>query len=120
MYNSDTELLFPLRVIPSLAGLRGNQWNDLVKRLESTHAVEIEQYAFVLMMTRLGGCSTCNADSFRAMRGCTVCAHQTIRRFRGSDKDLLEQFAQCKKEVENFIKKKQKSEGSSGTSLTER
>ncbi len=117
MYNSDTELLFPLRVIPNLEELRNAPWRDLVARVSSADASEVEQYAFVLMMARLGGCVTCNADSFRAMRGCTICAHQTIRRFRGSDKDLLEQFAQCKKEVENFIKKRQKNEEISDVSL---
>ena len=117
MYNDDTELLFPLRVIPHLAGLRNSPWRDLVERVSSTDVSEVEQYAFVLMMTRLGGCVTCNADSFRAMRGCTVCANQTIRRFRGSDKDLLEQYAQCKKEVENFIKKRQKNKKTSEVSL---
>jgi len=110
MYNPDTELFFPLRVIPSLKGLRNAPWHELVERVSSVEASDEEQYAFVLMMARLGGCVTCNADSFRAMRGCTVCANQTIRRFRGSDNDLLEQFAQCKKEVEIFIKKRQKSE----------
>ncbi|NPV75992.1 MAG: hypothetical protein HPY59_06395 [Anaerolineae bacterium] len=117
MYNSDTELLFPLRIIPNLGELRNAPWRDLVERVSSADASEVDQYAFVLMMTRLGGCVTCNADSFRAMRGCTVCAHQTIRRFRGSDKDLLEQFDQCKKEVENFIKKRQKNEKTSDVSF---
>lgn len=115
MYNSDTELLFPLRVIPSLAGLRGRHWDEFIKRISASDASEIEQYAFVLLMVRLGGCVTCNADSFRAMRGCTVCAHQTIRRFRGSDEDLVEQFNQCKKEMENYIKKRQKNEVLAGT-----
>ncbi len=110
MYNSDTELLLPLRIIPTLVDLRGPHWSEFIRRISSNDVSEIDQYAFVLLMVRLGGCVTCNADSFRAMRGCTVCAHQTIRRFRGSDEDLIEQFNQCKKEVENYIKKRQKNE----------
>lgn len=110
MYNSDTELLFPLRVIPTLSGLRGVHWDNLIEMIGSNKGADVDQYAFVLLMVRLGGCVTCNADSFRAMRGCTVCANQTIRRFRGSDDELVEQFTQCKKEVENFIKKRLKNE----------
>ena len=29
MYNSDTEVLFPVRAIPGLKGLRGPQWDQL-------------------------------------------------------------------------------------------
>jgi hypothetical protein len=32
---------------------------------------------------------TCHADSYRAMRGCTICAQQTVARFKGSDQELV-------------------------------
>lgn len=104
MYNSDTELIFPMRVIPELVELRGPEWAELVQSTASADADLITRLAFVLMMVRLGGCGTCNADSFRAMRGCTQCAARTIRRFRGSDKDLVELHQQCRKEVDDFVK----------------
>ncbi len=106
MYNSDTELLFPLRVIPSLGTLRGEAWQQLVKQVTDQDGDSLDQMAYVLMMVRLGGCVTCSADSFRAMRGCTQCAWQTIRRFRGSDEELLAQFEQSKIEVEQYLLKK--------------
>ncbi len=106
MYNSDTELLFPLRVLSTLGSLRGETWRQLVKQVSAQEADTAGQMAFVLMMVRLGGCVTCNADSFRAMRGCTQCAWQTIRRFRGSDEELLGQFEQSRVEVEQYLSKK--------------
>jgi radical SAM superfamily enzyme len=57
-------------------------------------------------MVRLGGCVSCNADSFRAMRGCTQCARQTVRRFRGTDQDLVEQFNEAKADVEKHLQKR--------------
>jgi hypothetical protein len=103
MYNSDTEVLFPMRAIPGLKGLRGPNWDKLIEYVLS-EAPESEKLAFILMIVRLVGCSGCNADSFRAMRGCTKCAQQSIRRFRGDDSDLLKLFEKAKNEIENQIK----------------
>jgi len=105
MYNSDTEMIFPLRVVPALADLRGEEWSQLVARVASPGAERHEQVAFVLMMARMSSCGGCAADSFRAMRGCTQCARQSIRRFRGSDKDILAMFQQYLNEVAQFEEK---------------
>ncbi len=106
MYNADTDLLFPPRVIPTLRELRGKAWRDLVDRVLALEPTDVERMAFVLLMIRLGNCVSCHADSFRALRGCTLCASQTVRRFRGSDEDLLGQYEQCKKEVETYLQRK--------------
>jgi hypothetical protein len=103
MYNSDTELLFPPRVIPTLLDLRGEIWNDLITRALRLESTDRDRMAFVLLMIRLGGCTTCTADSFRAMRGCTQCARQTIRRFRGSDQDLKALFGQARQEIDRYL-----------------
>jgi hypothetical protein len=104
MYNSDTEVIFPIRVIPSLRSLRGDDWQELVDSLSSDLIEENKLFAFILFMVRLGGCGNCNTDSFRAMRGCTQCAKQTINRYRGSDQDLMELYFQSRKEVQRYIK----------------
>jgi hypothetical protein len=106
MYNSDTELLFPSRVIPNLRTLRGEDWSNLVDRVGNLSAEDGDHLAFILMMVRLGGCVSCNADSFRAMRGCTQCARQTIRRFRGADQDLFDQYEEARTEITEYIRKK--------------
>jgi hypothetical protein len=105
MYNPDTEILFPLRVLPQLRGLRGEEWKRLVDQVCAPEASQAEKAAIVLMMVRMGGCVSCNSDSFRAMRGCTLCARQTVRRFKGADSDLVEQHQQYRKEIEQFLRK---------------
>jgi hypothetical protein len=96
MYNTDTELLFPSRVIADLRNHRGKAWRELIDKIQGQESTSLDRLAFVLMMARLDGCTTCNADSFRAMRGCTQCALQNIRRFRGSDKELVKMFDQAR------------------------
>jgi hypothetical protein len=105
MYNTDTEMIFPSRLVPTLRDLRGESWQELVDRIAGLEAVDAGRLAFVLLMIRLGGCTTCQADSFRALRGCTHCAGLTIKRFRGSDGDLLEQFQAALQEVERYLGK---------------
>jgi hypothetical protein len=106
MYNSDTELFFPLRIAPHLRDLRGGVWQSLVDRVSILEIVTSEHVAFVYLMARLSGCTGCNADSFRAMRGCMQCAKQVVRRFKGSDEELLAQHLQLKREVEEYLRKR--------------
>jgi len=103
VYNSDTDLMFPLRVIPFLRNLRGDRWKALIDEVMKADAPIISQAAFTLMMVRLGGCQGCSVDSFRGMRGCTQCARQTIRRYRGADLDLLHLYEQAKIEVQRYL-----------------
>lgn len=107
MFNSDTELLFPMRVIPTLRNLRGDAWDDLIDRLSRPDADQVEQIAFTAMVARLGSCSSCNADSFRAMRGCTQCAKLTIRRNKQSDAELIKLFQESHREVKEFLSKRE-------------
>ncbi len=99
MYNDDTEILFPSRVIPGLRPIRGGDWKVLVDTVISTEPSSLEHLAFVLMMIKLCGCVTCDADSFRGMRGCTQCAKQSIKRFRGDDEELMRLYSEALEEV---------------------
>jgi hypothetical protein len=103
--NNDTDLLFPPRVIAALRNIRGRPWQELVESVVELEPLDTSRLAFVLMMVRLGGCTTCQADSFRAMRGCTQCSQQTIRRFRGSDQELIKHFYDARKDIEKTKKK---------------
>jgi hypothetical protein len=105
MYNTDTELLFPSRVIASLRSLKGETWRSLIDEITKKDPNRVEYMAFVLMMVRMGGCVSCNADSFRAMRGCPQCARQTIKRFRGPDSELVEMYKQALSEVTAYMEK---------------
>lgn len=103
VYNSDTDLMFPLRVVPHLRNLRGDVWKDIIDEVTAEDASLISQSAFTLMMVKLGGCQGCSVDSFRGMRGCTQCSRQTIRRFRGADQDLQRQFQMAKNEIQRHL-----------------
>lgn len=92
-------------MIPDLRSLRGPVWQDLVDQVTAKDADPVDQAAFVLVLVRLGGCVPCNADSFRAMRGCTQCARQTVRRYKGTDQDLVNQFQAARREVKNHQQK---------------
>jgi predicted peroxiredoxin len=106
MYNPDTDLIFPPRGISSLCNERGTAWQDLVTAVEKTGPDSPEQMAFILMMARLNSCATCNADSYRAIHGCTVCAKQSLKRFHGMDEELTILYETAKVEVMVFLEEK--------------
>jgi len=106
MVNPDTDLIFPPRIISSLCSERDEAWQELVAAVEKSGSDSPEQMAFILMMARLNSCATCNADSYRAMHGCTVCAIQSLKRFHGSDQDLTSMYQTARTEVAVFMQKK--------------
>ena len=104
MYNADTDLLFPPRIISLLRTQREGVWTGIVEEVLSGGDNSREEMAFILMMVRINGCSSCNASSFRAMHGCTNCSKQNIRRMKEKDEELLELFGSAKKEVSEYLK----------------
>lgn len=102
---TENALLFPRQVIPSLRGLRGKQWDGLIERVFNLPECHEENLAFMLMMIQLNGCVPCETDSYRAMRGCCSCAQQMIRRFKGTDDDLLDLFARALEDVRQFAQR---------------
>jgi hypothetical protein len=102
--HAGSELLFPPYAISPLRGLRGPEWNALVKRVGALPETHPDSLAFSLMMIRLDGCLTCETDSYKAMRGCAQCAIQTIRRFKECDEDLLQLFQEAQADVNAYLK----------------
>ncbi len=102
------ELMFPPYAIPLLKDQRGSQWRQLIEQVIGLPENHEEALAFSLMMIRLNGCLSCETDGYRAMRGCTVCATQTIRRFKGSDKELLKIYRDACKEVQTFLRQQER------------
>lgn len=100
---SDSELLFPSYAIPHLKDLRGPTWRKMVERVIDLEEDHLEALAFSLMMMRLDGCITCETDSYKAMRGCVACALQNIRRFKGTDRELLQRYNVALKEVTAYV-----------------
>jgi hypothetical protein len=103
MYQSDTEMLFPTRVIPALRHLRGRPWKELVEQVAAEPDGADATLAFGLMMIRLNGCLTCHADSYRAMRGCTQCAQQAVTRYKDTDDGLLKLYRKAYQEVQLYL-----------------
>lgn len=101
-----TELIFPPRLMSSLRDLRDPTWSLLVDRVDSLGPTHVERLAFELLIVRWSGCVNCQADSFRAMQGCTQCASQAIRRYRGSNADLMTLFSEAVSEIEALLTKK--------------
>lgn len=101
---ADNDILFPHPVIISLKGLRGERWDKLVERVAALPENHEETLAFMLMMVRLNGCMGCETDSYRAMKGCAACSHQTLRRFKGEDEELFEMYEAALKDVRKFAR----------------
>ncbi len=97
------ELLFPPRLIPSLRDLRGPEWAALVERVTRLPETEPDSLAFSLMMIRLNGCVKCHEGSFKYMRGCQLCATQTVMQFKGSDEDLVVLYQRARRDIDAYL-----------------
>ena len=89
---TDNEILFPHYAIPALRNTRGVEWTRLIDRVMGKAETSVEVIALMSVMIELNGCLACETDSYRAMRGCTACAQQTLRRFKGSDEELITMY----------------------------
>ncbi|MEZ4708244.1 MAG: hypothetical protein R3A44_13615 [Caldilineaceae bacterium] len=95
--HAKAELLFPAHLIPVLGELRGPEWQDLVERVAVLPETHPDVLAFVLMMIELDGCMKCNSNNYKFLRGCYLCATQTVQSFKGTDQDLLDMYEKAKK-----------------------
>jgi hypothetical protein len=103
MPNENFDLLFPSRAIETLVKLRGENWDRLIREVVEKDPTDPDKIAFVLFMVRLGGCTTCQSDSFRAMRGCIICSTTSIKRYKGSDQNLINLYNEAKLDVINYM-----------------
>jgi hypothetical protein len=98
------ELLFPPRLIASLRNLRGPDWAglvDTISRLPETHP---DSLAFTLLMIRLNSCVKCHEGTFKYMRGCQLCAAQSVMQFKGDDEALLGQYQKAQGDVGAYLR----------------
>ena len=103
MYNRGTDVLFPSRIIPRLGDLRGEDWNQLIRKICQYEPIDPERIAFSLMMVQINNCTTCQVDSYRALKGCVQCAQQNIQRFRGNDQELIDLYEQSHKKITDYL-----------------
>ena len=97
------DLLFTPHLIPQLRNLRGEEWDQLIDELAALPELHPDALAFAMMMIKLGGCLPCEMDSYRAQRGCAMCARQTILSFKGTDRQLLKRFDTAKQLIAEQI-----------------
>jgi len=100
---SFNELLFPPKLIGHLRHDRGPAWFELVDHVSQLPQDHPESLAFSLTMIRLNGCLSCETDSYRAMRGCKECSHQSLRRHKASDDELMRIYRMCLAEVNDYL-----------------
>lgn len=100
---ANNEIMFPNYVIPLLRDMRGEEWRRLIDRVVELPPSHPEMIAFVLAMIRLNGCMECETDSYRAMRGCAMCTTQTLRRYHGSDRELLKAYDRALADVQSYL-----------------
>jgi hypothetical protein len=103
MQVNEIDLLFPSRAIESLRDIRGEKWHNFIDSLVGLDPINPDVIAFVLMMVKIGGCASCQSDSFRAMRGCILCSSTTIKRYKGTDQALIDQYSEAKKDVSKYM-----------------
>jgi hypothetical protein len=86
-----------------LRNAKGEGWQKLVDRVALLPQDDPESLAFSLMMIHLNGCIKCETDSYRAMRGCTACARQSLRRYKEPDQELLDQYLLALEEIQAYL-----------------
>lgn len=96
------DLLFPRSAIKSLRHARGDSFCMLVDHVCNLPECHEESLAFMYMMVQLNGCVSCATDSYRAMNGCSLCAYRVLKRFKGTDEDLLARYADALREIRAF------------------
>lgn len=98
----ENSLLFPREAIRYLRQARGPRFMQLVDHIAALPECHEELLAFMMMMVQLNGCVSCATDSYRAMNGCGLCAYRVLKRFKGSDEELLARFADALRDIRAF------------------
>ncbi len=104
MTTEEFQLLFPLEILPEIKDIRTKTWKGFLENYQQGENTLVTTVALVITLTRLVGCATCEADSFRAMRGCVACAKQSLKRNKDSDDTIIDSFHQCERQVVQFLK----------------
>ncbi len=101
--HAKAELLFPAHLIRALRDLRGDEWHALVERVAALPETHPDSLAFVLMMIELDGCLKCNSNNYKFLRGCFLCATQTVQSFKGSDQELFDMYRRAQDDLNLYL-----------------
>jgi hypothetical protein len=106
MNTPSTEFIFPPRLIPGLRDLREEKWAEFIDHIDPGGPNDADRIAFELVVVRWSGCVNCQADSFRAMQGCSQCMAQAVRRYRGGNAEFQRLITEAKREIEGYLTEK--------------
>lgn len=101
--HAKAELLFPAHLIRALSDLRGDEWRALVERVAALPETHPDSLAFVLMMIELDGCLKCNSNNYKFLRGCFLCATQTVQSFKGTDQELFDMYRRAQDDLNLYL-----------------
>ena len=101
--HAKAELLFPAHLIRTLSDLRGDEWRALVERVAALPETHPDSLAFVLMMIELDGCLKCNSNNYKFLRGCFLCATQTVQSFKGTDQELFDMYRRAQDDLNLYL-----------------
>jgi hypothetical protein len=99
----DSEILFPSRCIAQLRNLRGPEWAELIDRVVRLPDSHEDVLGLSLMLINMASCLTCDLDSYRASLGCCTCARRTVSGYKGSDRELIQQFEEAREEIRAYL-----------------
>ncbi|RLC65084.1 MAG: hypothetical protein DRI48_07095 [Chloroflexi bacterium] len=99
----DSEILFPPRCIPQLRDLRGPGWAELIDYIATLPDGHEDVLALSLVIIQQGSCLTCDLDSYRASLGCCTCARRSISGFKGSDRELIQEFEKARQKIRAYL-----------------
>jgi hypothetical protein len=100
---SRLEILFPHSRVSGLKRLRDKEWQSLVDRVSALPETHLDALAFSYLMIKLCDCMNCDLGSYKAALGCSACSQRIVSATRASDRMLLKQYEQAKKEVSRYL-----------------
>ena len=98
-----TFTLFPTFALPKLGRMRGRRWSRLVERVANLPATDPEHMAYTLMMRRLSHLVGPRDSHVCFEPGCVTCALDVLKRYQGSERDLMQEYHTTLNEVKAFV-----------------
>ncbi len=90
-------------MIASLRNVRGAVWAELVDRVSTLPENDPDSLAFTFLVLRLNSCVKCHEGSFKYMRGCQLCAAQSVMQFKGTDEELVVMYGKARRNIDAYL-----------------
>ena len=98
-----TTTLYPTYAVQHLRAMKGKGWRRLIDRVARLPVVHPEAIAFTLMIRRLGALIGSKGRMFRMDVECVLDIVELLKRYEGTERDLLDEYRHTLVEVESFL-----------------